>query len=189
MDLRTTTRRMAQSESSLPQTDDEELVTRFRRGDELAFAELYRRYQPVFFTYAARRIGDRAHDLVQAVFERILNALPSYRGPRFFSWAYRICANLVVDELRRSRPERGWTVADEEPSAATPEEELIARRRAVRIHRAIAQLPESHRNVFLLARVDGLSYAEIADLLAIPEGTVKSRMFKAVRAVVSEPEE
>lgn len=60
MDLWTPARRMVQSESRLPDANDEELVASFRRGDELAFAELYRRYQPVFFTYAARRLGDRA---------------------------------------------------------------------------------------------------------------------------------
>ena len=172
----------------LPEADDETLAIAARDGDHLAFGELYRRYHPVVAGYVRTRIGGSSDDVVQNVFLAILRGLPSYRGPRFFSWAYRICVNVVVDELRRHR-RRGLEVSGEvdgvaDAGVATPEEELIARRLLSRLSGALARLPEGQRTVFVMARVQGLEYQEIADLLGIPVGTVKSRMWSAVRALI-----
>jgi RNA polymerase sigma-70 factor (ECF subfamily) len=173
--------------TSLRETGDEPLACAARAGSQLAFAELYRRYAPVFAGYARRRLEHGASDVVQVAFIAVFTGLPGYRGPRFFPWAYRICVNAVTDELRRRRrrPEVVTDKLRDDRSLAgqvsTPEQELIAKRLSERLRDALAGLPDGQRAVFVLARVDGLSYAEIAELLDVPEGTVKSRMFKAVK--------
>jgi len=174
-------------EVTLREAGDEALAVAARDGSQLAFAELYRRYAPAFASYARRRLSRGASDTVQVAFTAVFTGLPGYRGPRFFPWAYRICVNAVTDELRRRR-RRPEVTSDElhddqslAGEVATPEQELIARRLSERLRDALAELPEGQRAVFVLARVDGLSYAEIAELLDVPEGTVKSRMWKAVK--------
>lgn len=183
---------MAVAVRALQGADDEELASRARDGDHLAFGELYRRYEPLFVAYVGPRLGEGTADAVQQVFLGILRGLPGYRGPRFFSWAYRICANATADELRRRRRRpRGVPLEDGgEPQAQalgpSPEEVLVAKRLGERLGGALESLPEGQRTVFLLARVEGLGYEAISDLLGIPVGTVKSRMFGAVRALFAE---
>lgn len=172
--------------------DDEALALAAREGSHLAFAELYRRFRPIVAGYVRPRLGAGADDAIQNVFLAIHQGLAGYRGPRFFPWAYRICVNVVTDELRR-RGRRGlemsvWSDAASRRNGPTPEEEVVARRLFARLSGALERLPEGQRMVFVLARVEGLGYAEIADLLSIPEGTVKSRMWQAVRALLG-PEE
>ncbi len=169
--------------------DDETLALAARSGDHLAFAELFARYHPLFFTYASRRLGEDGQDAVQTAFLAIFNGLRKYKGPRFFSWAYRICVNTVTDILRKKKVRadvdgktRSHAPSESgSPSAPTPEQELITRQLSRSISTAIMELPEGHRTVFILARVHGLDYREISELLNIPVGTVKSRMWKAVK--------
>lgn len=110
------------------------------------------------------------------------------RGPRFFSWAYRICVNLVTDQIRLQKRRHDLAQACIDPMetrAATPEEELISRQLMDRTRSALQSMPLGQRAVFVLARVEGLSYTEISDLLSIPVGTVKSRIFGAVRTLMA----
>ncbi len=176
--------------TELHASDDEMLARAAQTGDHLAFAELYRRYFPVFAAYAERRLRTEGSDVVQSAFLSIYRGLARYRGPRFFSWAYRICVNAVTDELRKKRVRRVECLSTngdpDDLSSPTPEEELIAKRLNEQLNDTLAELPASHRTVFLLARTKGMSYAEIGELLGIPEGTVKSRMFNAVRALYPE---
>ncbi len=186
--------RDARGVERLRELEDEALALGAQRGDHLAFGELYRRYAPIFVAYARRKLGEDAVDVVQTAFTSIHARLGTYRGPRFFPWAYRICVNAVTDELRRRNRRRETALASvttrQSPakSPPTPEEEVTARQRLLRLAEALKALPESQRNVFVLARVEGLSYHEIADLLDIPEGTVKSRMWHAVRTLFPEGE-
>jgi RNA polymerase sigma-70 factor, ECF subfamily len=174
---------------SLTARDEESLAVGARDGDHLAFGELYRRYHPIFTAYVTPRLPrEDVADTVQAAFLNVLRGLPKYRGPRFFSWAYRICVNTATDELRRRQPGHPppspkTATHTAESSAPTPEEELIAKRLARHISGALDALPPGQRAVFVLARIDGLDYSEIASLLGVPLGTVKSRMFSALRAL------
>lgn len=175
--------------------DDESLAREAREGSHLAFAELYRRYRPIVESYVYPRISPGADDVVQNVFVSIHRGLGSYKGPRFFSWAYRICVNAVVDELRYRRRRGGEAVQVSRESdhgagdVPTPEEELIARRLLTTLSGTLKELPEAQRTVFVLARIEGLDYKEISELLSIPVGTVKSRMWQAVRTLlVSSPQ-
>lgn len=182
--------------ADLASRDDESLAREARAGSHLAFAELYRRYRPIVESYVRPRVDLGAEDVVQNVFVAIHRGLESYRGPRFFSWAYRICVNTVVDELRYRRRRGGAEVQiPREPNqgadaVSTPEEELIARRLFSNLSVTLKELPEAQRTVFVLARVEGLEYQEISEILSIPVGTVKSRMWQAVRTLlVSSPQE
>ena len=180
------------SGASLRELDDETLALAAQKGDHLAFGELYRRYAPIYTAYARQKLGDDAVDIVQTVFTLIHARLESYRGPLWFPWAYRICVNAVTDELRRRRRRRevidGEVEARRPPetSPPSPEEEVIARERLLRLNQDLSGLPDQQRTVFVLARLEGLSYKEIADLMGIPEGTVKSRMWNAIRALFPE---
>lgn len=173
--------------AELGRASDEALARAAGAGEHLAFGELHRRYQPIFAGYVRRRLGQDVADVVQNAFIHILKGLPQFSGPRFFPWAFRICVNTVTDELRlRSR--RPQLVDTESVSVAstgghTPEQELLARQLCNQLSLTLDQLPLEQSAVFLLARVQGLGYDEIAALLAIPLGTVKSRMFKAVKAL------
>lgn len=169
---------------------DEDLALEARGGDHLAFGELYRRYHPVVASYVRPKIGDGTDDVIQNVFLAVHKGLSTYRGPRFFPWVYRICVNTVTDELRRRRRRGLEDTVDsgvvDGIEGSTPEEELIARRLFSRLSGALERIPEQHRTVFVLARLEGLEYGEIADLLRIPIGTVKSRMWKTVKILMAE---
>jgi RNA polymerase sigma-70 factor (ECF subfamily) len=178
----------------LVKTDDEYLALAARAGDHLAFAELYRRYHPIVYSYVCSRLSTGVDDVVQNVFLTIHQGLRTYHGPRFFSWAYRVTVNTVIDELRRRRRRGATEMAPKgeaivaRDGAPTPEEELIARRLYDRLTGTLGRLPEGQRSVFVLARIEGLEYGEIADLLSIPLGTVKSRMWQAVRTLLATQE-
>ncbi len=175
--------------AELAAADEETLAVEARAGDHLAFGEIYRRYQPVLASYVRPKIGVGTEDTVQNVFVAIHRGLPSYRGPRFFPWAYRVCVNVVTDELRRRHRQGSEDALDGrgelDSGGPTPEEALLAYRLYGRLTEALHGLTEGQRAVFVLARVEGLEYTEIADLLGIPVGTVKSRMFKAVRTLLA----
>lgn len=148
---------------------------------------------PIFLSFF-RRLGAaraEAEDLVQEVFLKLFRHAPSYQPTgKFQAFAYRIARNAWIDRQRRRavRPPRAAGGSDEgEPShelaASDPTPGALAERdeEAGRVSAAMARLPETHRLVFELGVVEELPYCEISKLLEIPEGTVKSRMFHAVR--------
>jgi RNA polymerase sigma-70 factor (ECF subfamily) len=157
---------------------DGELITRVGSGDRGAFETLYRRYARPVFGLALRRLGDRgrAEDAVLETFASVWRAARSYkpeRGPGA-PWLYAVARNAIVDNgrMRREPPiER----ADERSDDETPADRAESGWVAWRVHRAIAELPENERIVIELAYWGGRSQSEIADLLNVPLGTVKTR--------------
>lgn len=157
---------------------DSELITRVGDGDRGAFETLYRRYARPVFGLALRRLGDRgrAEDAVQETFASIWRAARSYqpeRGPGA-PWLYAVARNAIVDNgrTRREPPVEGMDEkADDESPADRAESGWVA----WRVHRALAELPENERVVIELAYWGGRSQSEVADLLGIPLGTVKTR--------------
>lgn len=174
--------------------DDETLAYAARNGDHLAFGEIYRRYEPIFAGYIRTRItDDRVDDVIQNAFLAIHKGLRNYRGPRFFSWAYRVCVNTATDELRKRRRAQNFEskIGAEKQNPVdvdTPEQVFIAKRLECHFQGELRKLPEGQRTVFVLARIEGLEYREIAQLLDIPIGTVKSRMWKAINFLFPEKE-
>ena len=157
---------------------DGELIRRTADGDRNAFETLYRRYSRPVFGLALRRLGDRgrAEDAVQETFASVWRAARSYRPERGpgAPWLYAVARNAITDRSRvRSEPP---AEPPEEPSTeAGPPERAEAGWTAWRVHRALEELTENERAVIELAYWSGLSQSEIAEYLAIPLGTVKTR--------------
>lgn len=180
---------------ALLNTSDEELVRRFKAGDREAFSELVRRYQDRVFTLCLRWAGDAAsaEDTAQEVFLSLYKSLADFRGDaKLSTWIYRVatnhCKNRRIYHLRRA--------ADRHESIDTPEREdapvrqfadekagtdlgLHRSEAEVILQNALASLDETHRSIIILRDIEDLSYEEIADILELPRGTVKSRLHRA----------
>ena len=175
--------------------DDSDLVSAFLGGEERAFQELVERYQTRLLNFIVRTIGDRerGEDLVQEVFIRVYRHLHRFdRSKKFSTWVYTIAANLAKNELRnRSRNplvffqaiRKSWQDEERplqfEDLSSRPDD--LYRKRHLRelVEAIVAQLPEHHRQVFVLRELEGKSYVEIADITGCNLGTVKSRLNRA----------
>lgn len=157
---------------------DGELIARVGEGDRGAFEVLYRRYARPVFALALRRLGDRgrAEDAVQETFTSVWRSAGSYRRERGpgAPWLYAVARNAIVDR-RRARAEPPADAPETASSEAEPSERAEASWTAWRVHRALAELPDSERTVIELAYWSEMSQSEIADFLQIPLGTVKTR--------------
>ncbi|MEW6282698.1 MAG: sigma-70 family RNA polymerase sigma factor [Candidatus Eremiobacterota bacterium] len=160
---------------------DEELMAGVQEGRFEHLDLLVERYQRPLFGYSVRVLhqSHAAEDAVQEVFLRVFRCRAQYRrGAPFKAWVYQICLNVCRDALRRSKrrpadPLDDLPLADPAPG---PEQQTVL---AHRIQTAIARLPDKLREVFMLVHYQGLLYQEVAQVLGIPMGTVKSRMFHA----------
>ena len=163
---------------SYSDVSDGELIRLVGSGDRSAFDALYRRYARPVFGLALRRLGDRgrAEDAVQETFASVWRAAGSYRPERGpgAPWLYAVARNAIVDN-GRARREPPVETPDEISDEQGPPDHAEAGWTAWRVHRALAELPENERQVIELAYWGGRSQSEIADLLGIPLGTVKTR--------------
>ena len=171
----------------MSELSDEALMERVQQGDSSVLGLLMRRYERPLYALAWRMLGDRAaaEDAFQETFLRVLRKRGSYRkGATFRPWLYQICLNYCRDELRRRgrRPEaelaEDLPLPDPEPG---PAERAQAEAKKQRIREAVETLPDKQREVFLLVHYQGMAYGEAAEVVGIPPGTVKSRMFYALR--------
>lgn len=185
------------------------LVERCRQGDPQAFARLVVLHEGMVLNLAARLLGDpeEARDIAQDVFLQVYRTLAGFQGRSTLrTWIYRIVVNQCRNRQRWWRRRRRaaacpldeMTSADEAKLAAvspgeSPFERLARRERARRVECALLALSFDHRAVLLLREVEGLSCEEIAATLALPIGTVKSRLSRARdglrRGLVPEGEE
>lgn len=175
-----------------PPVSDEELVRRAREGSEEAFASIVERYQDKIYNLAYRMLGNReeAEDVAQETFLNTYRAMHSFRlEERFSPWIYKIASNLCLDRLRKMRYQ---VVSLDEPVGPdgdmsqqvadwTTSPDRVYETTAVReeTQEAIAELPPKYKVVVILRHMQDLSYDEIADILGIPQGTVKTRLFRA----------
>ena len=173
------------------------LMQRCARGDEQALAALYDRWAGPLLHFIERMCRDRAtaEDLVQEVFLRVWRAAPRYEPTaKYSTWLFQVARNAWLNEreklLRRPAPmdidgadSDGASVpAPAAPALSScPEKAALDRELAGRIDGAVQRLPEKLREVWMLGAAQGLPYQEVAAILEIPVGTVKSRMFQAVR--------
>ena len=159
---------------------DAQLVERAKRGDERALAELVERHQAKLYTLAARTLGNEADaaDAVQEAFLRAWLALPKFRsGSLFSTWMYRIALNAAHDQRSKRRAEPAEEAAERpDPRDSFAEAELSGA-----LQRALGSLDEDFRLAVVLYDVLGASYDEIAELTGVPEGTVKSRIYRGRR--------
>ena len=159
-----------------------------RTGDELAWEMLVRRFQSRIYGIARTYVGDadEARDLAQDIFVRIYRHLDGCRdADRFLPWMIRIARNACIDHLRRrkARPPAQDIPAEEAlrlvAPGETPDEDIIRRERLRIIEIALQTLSEINREMILLKDMQGLTLEEIAELLGLPLGTVKSRTSRA----------
>ncbi len=183
---------MAERLPDLKTASDQEVVTRARKGEEAAHRELVRRYERPVFSLIFRMVRNRelAEDLSQETFIKVLNALDSYRPEyKFSSWVFKIANNAAIDHLRRR--ELDTLSLEGSPHAETPQmveatalqigergetalEEVENKELGGEIERAIAKLRPEYRTCILLRHVEGRAYEEIAEILNLLLGTVKS---------------
>ncbi|HUC43815.1 MAG TPA: sigma-70 family RNA polymerase sigma factor [Candidatus Sulfotelmatobacter sp.] len=160
---------------------DERLVAAARGGDEPAFGELVRRYQGPIYNAVLRMVRDAedARDLSQTVFLKAFRELGSF-NPRykFYSWIYRIAINESLNHLKRSGRQEPLT-GDLRSGAEGAIEALVERERDRQVQDEIMRLRPDHRAVLVLRHFLDLSYEDIAEVIGVPEKTVKSRLFSA----------
>ncbi|MFO7655046.1 MAG: sigma-70 family RNA polymerase sigma factor [Candidatus Krumholzibacteriia bacterium] len=165
-----------------------ELLQRCRDGDELAWEALVREHQARVYAVALGYTGavDEARDLAQEIFVRVFRKLHTCEDPdRFVSWLLRIARNAGIDHLRRrrARPPRQDIPAEEMVDLVhrgpDPEEEFLRDRRKRLVLRALQTLSKINKEIVLLKDIQGLPLEEIARILDLPLGTVKSRSSRA----------
>jgi RNA polymerase sigma-70 factor, ECF subfamily len=194
----------SQAEASVPKSGpewaaltDQEVVLWARSGQEAAYRELIRRYERPIFALLFRMVRDRelAEDLAQETFVKALNAIDSYRPEfKFSSWIFKIANNAAIDHLRRR--ELDTLSLDGSPHAETPEamqatalqigvrqesplDTVEAKELGSAIEAAIGTLRPEYRSCILLRHVEGRAYEEIAEILNLPLGTVKTYIHRA----------
>jgi RNA polymerase sigma-70 factor, ECF subfamily len=179
------------------QLSDQELVDRAQAGSESAYRELLGRYQRPVFSLIFRMVRDReqAEDLAQETFVKVFNNITRY-DPRykFSSWIFKIASNLTIDTLRKKEPDtvsldgsRNASTTEEaeatritvESREATPEEFVESKELGAQIDRAIGDLRPEYRTAILLRHVEGRPYEEIAEIMEVPLGTVKTYIHRA----------
>jgi RNA polymerase sigma-70 factor (ECF subfamily) len=176
---------------------DQDIVALARAGEEPAYRELIRRYERPIFSLLYRMVRDRelAEDLAQETFVKALNAIESYRPEfKFSSWIFKIANNAAIDHLRRR--ELDTLSLEGSPHAETPDaieatalqigarqesplDAVEARELGGQIEAAIARLRPEYRSCILLRHVEGRAYEEIAEILSLPLGTVKTYIHRA----------
>lgn len=173
---------------------EEELIAKAAKGDQDAFAQLLELHQGKVYGLTLRLTGspEDAMELTQETFFNAWRGLPNFHAEsKFSTWLYRLATNASIDFLRREKrrkavattslfPDDGEAVALDIPDRRfTPQDELERQELRQAIERGLAQLSDEHRQALVLREFNGLSYAEIAQLLHIEEGTVKSRISRA----------
>ena len=165
------------------------LISRARGGDREAFGALVEQYRDNVYRLAYRMCGNAydADEAAQEAFVAAWRALPNFRGDaKFSTWLYRLTTNAAIDVMRREK--RHQTVGDGEmievaDDADSPQETVERTEQQEAVQKALATLSEEYREVLLLRYMEEMDYAEIAEVLQLPSGTVKSRINRAKAAL------
>lgn len=181
-------------------SEDALLVKQVTDGNTDAFGKLVEKYESFVFrtVFYDLKNHEDAKDVSQEVFIKAYKALNSFRADSEFStWLYRICKNTIYDHLRKAAREktiplselsdpddgdREFEIADI-GGAFDPEKTAITKETAKIVHEAINSLSEEHRTIVVLRDIEGYSYTQIADIMSLEEGTVKSRLSRARAAL------
>jgi len=176
---------------------DRQLVRGLRRRDEEAFTEMVRSYQHRVFNIVYRILGDRAEseEVAQEVFIAVFKHIDGFRGDsKFSTWLFRIATNRAKNRAKyRARRNRDRhrdiddtpaSEVDQNPVGGEtdrPDREAMGRELESVVQDGLETLNEKHRTAIVLCDIEDLSYAEMADVLEVAEGTVKSRLYRARR--------
>src|ERR1041384_5297516 len=185
---------------------DEDLMVLYQRGEVRAFELLLTRHRKPVYNFILRFVGDKetAEDLLQEAFMRVIKGAEAYqRQAKFTTWLYTIARNLCVDQSRRAKHRKAQSLDAPMNSSADsgtlldvlPSGEMASDRQAgnrelqLRLHRALANLSEEQREVFLMREFLDMPFKDIADVVGVPENTVKSRMRYALEKLRLELDE
>lgn len=174
--------------------NETELIQKAAQGDQDAFARLLELHQNKVYGLTLRLVGspEDAMELTQETFFNAWRGLPNFHADsKFSTWLYRLATNAAIDFLRREKRRKNLStiplsmdddsdrVLDIPDQRFTPQSQLERQELQEAVHRGLGQLSDEHRQVLVLRELNGLSYTEIAQVLGIEEGTVKSRIFRA----------
>ncbi|MGM0554803.1 MAG: sigma-70 family RNA polymerase sigma factor [Myxococcota bacterium] len=175
--------------------NERKLVRALRRRDEDAFAEMVRRHQHKVFNVIYRIVGDKqeAEDVAQEVFVAVFKYIDSFRGEaKFSTWLYRIATNRAKNRIkylaRRSKSKHQdiddtpESKMDDNPfggDMSRPDHKAMGHELEEIIQDGLASLSEDHRTVIVLRDIENMTYQDIAEVVELPEGTVKSRLYRA----------
>jgi RNA polymerase sigma-70 factor (ECF subfamily) len=191
-----------------------ELIRQARDGDRAAYGQIVRRYQDRLYNAMLRLVGDReeARELTQEAFTRGLMKLDSFRGEASpYTWLFRIAVNLAISQLRKVQRHRVFSLnwpgpagrngnghpgADDQASsllerlaqrtAPSPQHELEQREQSEQVLAALGRLDAEYRAVLVMRDIEGFDYQQMCEVLDLPMGTLKSRLFRARLALRDE---
>jgi RNA polymerase sigma-70 factor (ECF subfamily) len=195
--------------SDADKTVDAQLMHAARAGDRAAFGQLVRRHQDRLFNAVLRMIGDydEARELTQEAFTRALSKLDSFRGDSApFTWLFRIAVNLTISRLRKDARRRTFSLDAgardtngrgndqaaglldrvSREKTESPDEIAEKRERAAQVLAALGRLDGEYRAILVMRDIEGFDYAQMAAILELPLGTLKSRLFRARLALRDE---
>jgi RNA polymerase sigma-70 factor, ECF subfamily len=193
-----------------PDRREADLLVRARAGDRAAYGQIVQIHQDRLYNAVLRLIGDReeARELTQEAFTRGLAKIDSFRGDASpYTWLFRIAVNLAISRIRKVQRHRVFSLSwagrngngqgggDQaaglidrlaHPSAPEPHEELERREQGEQVLAALGRLDAEYRAVLVMRDIEGFDYQQMADILGLPLGTLKSRLFRARLALRDE---
>src|SRR5713101_6555768 len=170
--------------SSAAEQDDLQLVTASKNGDQDAFAQLVQRYQRRVFNLVYRMLQqyEEATEITQETFLAAWQGLPAFRGDaRFATWLYRIAYNCSLKQLEQRKRDKALQVAleAEQDDAKLVDTEMDVRDRQALVREHLSHLPAKYRIVLILRHLQDMTYEEMAEILTMPIGTIKTHLFRA----------
>jgi RNA polymerase sigma-70 factor, ECF subfamily len=187
----TDTKRTADDSSRTGMRADALLVEATLSGSRDAFGELVERYQDRLFNTLVRVLGSRddASEVLQEAFMQAYTKLGSFRGSaKFYTWIYRVALNMACSHRRRNTRRRDEQSVEQirevsgiEPvdKSLQPEQTLVRSEQAQMVQAALLEISDEHREILVLREMEDCSYETIAEILDLPVGTVRSRLFRA----------
>lgn len=168
---------------------DQALIDRYLSGDVEAFGELMRAHEDRVFAICLRTLGDRemALDATQETFITVFRKVSQFEGKSAFStWIYRVAVNTCYDMVRRAKRKQADALPEHvDPPDVGVADELASTELRPDIDAAIANLPEEFRAAVVLSDLEGLALSDVAEIIGVPVGTVKSRVFRGRRLLAS----
>jgi RNA polymerase sigma-70 factor (ECF subfamily) len=172
-----------------PMPSDADLVAATHAGDRDAFGVLVLRHQDRLYNTLLRVLGSHhdASEVLQDAFIQAYSKLSTFRGQaKFSTWMYRVALNLACSHRRRRRPRetslehmKQTAGAELEGTHPLPEQAMIQQEQAEQVQAALMRVSREHRQILVLREIEDCSYEAIAEILAMPVGTVRSRLFRA----------
>ena len=180
---------LSRTASSSVELDDQQLVTASKRGDQDAFAQLVQRYQRRIFNVVYRMLQqyEEASEITQETFLAAWQGLPSFRGEaRFATWLYRIAYNCALKQLETRKRDWALQAALQADHALESKDnfdcanaQIDEHERQAFVQEHLSHLPAKYRIVLILRHLQDMTYEEMAEILTMPVGTIKTHLFRA----------